>query len=77
MLCENFLRLGAKGYTSSDCRGGTVHASTTTNPKVRMETIVPPSVEEKIVSYLAEEILGKYAAAVCVETVEVIQGEYF
>ena len=77
-IAKEFVRLGAKGFTVMDCRGGSIHTSVeNAKPKVRIETIVTTSVEEKILTYLADEILDDCPVAATVETVEVVQGDYF
>ena len=77
-LTGKFLELGAKGYTVVDCRGGSIRTpSEERKPKVRIEAIVSPSVGNRILCYLADEILDEFSVAVSTENVEVIQGDYF
>ena len=77
-LTGKFLELGAKGYTVVDCRGGgTRTPPEERKPKVRIEAIVSLSVENRILCYLADEILDEFPVAVSTENVEVIQGDYF
>ncbi len=77
-LTGKFLELGAKGYTVVDCRGSSIHSPPEERmPKVRIEAIVSPSVGNRILCYLADEVLDEFPVAVSTENVEVIQGDYF
>ncbi|MCH8247887.1 MAG: SulP family inorganic anion transporter [Bacteroidetes bacterium] len=77
-LTGKFMELGAKGYTVVDCRGGSIRTPPEERkPKVRIEAIVSPSVGNRILCYLADEILDEFSVAVSTENVEVIQGDYF
>jgi hypothetical protein len=77
-LTAKFLELGAKGHTVVDCRGVSIHSpSDERTSKVRIEAIVSPAVGNRILAYLADEILDDFRVAVSIENVEVIQGDYF
>jgi MFS superfamily sulfate permease-like transporter len=77
-LTGKFFELGAKGYTVVDCRGVSIHSQPNEgNTKVRIEAIVSPAVGNRILAYLADEILDEFRVAVSIENVEVIQGDYF
>jgi len=79
-LLENFEKLGAKGYTCTDCRGKGRHATADqgfTAAFVRIEMLVQPDAADKIVEYLHREIFKKYACTVCSETVDVASTDKF
>ena len=78
-LIEQFLKLGAKGYTVLDCRGKGKH-EIVDDPfqgatRVRIELIVSPEVGEKLIGYLAHSEFRLRAVLACIETVQVAQGE--
>lgn len=75
MLVKQFARLGAKGYTSMDCRGRGEHELIqdvfSGATRVRIETIVPPSVGEEIMKFLGQPQFEHQPFMACVETVQV------
>ena len=72
---------GATGFTAMPSRGIGRHNIANgvwqTESNVRLETIVPYDVCDDILKYLKENILNRYWATVCVETIEVILAEQF
>jgi hypothetical protein len=79
-LLEQFIKLGAKGYTCMDCRGKGRHAVVEdifTAALVRIELLVQPDVADAIIDYLHREVFQKYACTVCSETVEVVRTDRF
>lgn len=80
-LGEEFIHLGATGYTVTSCRGagqrdaaGEISAD---DAQVRIETIVFPDVCDEIVAFLAREIFPDDNVITTVETVEVIRPDRF
>ncbi len=79
-LVREIKKLGAKGYTITSARGeGSrgVRASEWEGNNIRLETIVSPSVAEKILNRLAEVYFANYAVIAFVENVEVVRGEKY
>jgi hypothetical protein len=80
-LIEQFLKLGAKGYSVIECRGKGKHEIIedpyTGISRVRIETLVQPAVAEKIMHYLARDEFKRRAVAACVESVEAPGAEHF
>jgi len=78
-LISDLLRLGATGYSAGDVEGvgnrGTPIAWQ--GPNVRIETIVPPAVADRILAALENDYLRDYAVVVWVGTVEVLRPEKF
>ena len=68
-------KLGAKGYTCTDCRGVGEHQIVqdlfVISSRVRIETIVQPPVAEAIMTFLESPHFADQALTACVETVEV------
>lgn len=80
-LLEQFIKLGAKGYTCSDCRGRGTH-EVFEDPwsganRVRIEAIVQPAVADAIMSYLESPSLLHKPITACVESVEVSALDHF
>ena len=75
MLVKNFAKLGAKGYTSMDCRGRGEHELVqdvfSGATRVRIETIVPDKVAEDIMKFLGQPQFEHQPIMACVETVQV------
>jgi nitrogen regulatory protein P-II 2 len=75
MLVKQFAKLGAKGYTSMDCRGRGEHELIqdvfSGATRVRIETIVPPKVAEDIMKFLGQPQFEHQPIMACVETVQV------
>lgn len=80
-LVKQITRLGAKGYTCSDCRGRGEHEIVqdlfTGASRVRLETIVQPAVAEAIMKYLHQPQFQNQALCACVDTVQVGAAEQF
>lgn len=80
-LAEEFMRLGASGYTAMPCTGvgrrrvldRAGHASS----QVRIEVIVPAEICDRILAFLRRYILPDHRVTTCVETVEVLRLEQF
>lgn len=77
MLVKQFSKLGAKGYTSMDCRGRGEHELIqdvfTGATRVRIETVVPPQVAEEIMKFLGQPQFEHQPIMACVEAVQVGQ----
>jgi hypothetical protein len=73
-LLEEFLKLGANGYTVVDCRGKGEHDSIAdpfgTSSRVRIEVLVQPATADKIVGYLQTHHHRGHALTATVETVQ-------
>lgn len=80
-LLEQFLRLGAKGYSVIECRGKGKHEVIedpfTGVSRVRIDLLVAPAVADQIMTYLTRDEFKRRAVAACVETVEVAVSESF
>jgi hypothetical protein len=81
MLLDQFVRLGARGYTVFDCRGKGEHAILENTfsrvSRVRIETIVQPAVAKAILDYLHTPTFASHAVTACIETVEVSPEDRF
>lgn len=75
MILEQIVRLGAKGYTCTGCRGRGEHEvfedPFTGSTRVRIETIVQPDVAAAIMDAVHAPSLLNQPLTACVETVEV------
>ena len=79
-LEEDFLRLGASGYTTSeaDGRGSRgVRASDWEGKNIKIETVVRPEVAEKILERLAKHYFEHYAVIAYAHDVEVVRGDKY
>jgi MFS superfamily sulfate permease-like transporter len=78
---QNLIALGGTGYTAIPCTGMGKHdlykADYQPEARVRIEIIVTPQVAEQILTYVSEEILPRYFATACVETVDVLRIDPF
>ena len=81
MLVKQFAKLGAKGYTSMDCRGRGEHELVqdvfSGATRVRIETIVQPKVAEEIMKFLSQPQFEHQPIMACVEDVRVVTGTNF
>ncbi len=73
---------GASGYSAIPCHGaGRRELSNPSqgrnNHLVRIETVVPHAICEDLLTYLRKEVVPKHHVMICVETIEVIQGDHF
>ena len=80
-LEENFVELGATGFTSLPCSGagrreleGGVAA---VNSKVRIEVVMSHQTCEAILSFLRSDVLPQHQVTACVETVDVVRRDHF
>jgi hypothetical protein len=68
-------RLGAKGFSCTDCRGAGEHQVVqdlaVISSRVRIETIVPPAVAEAIMDFVQSPRYTDRALTACIESVEV------
>lgn len=75
-LARVFVQLGATGYTSMPCSGIGRRQIESGAPylisQVRIELIVTPRTEQKILSYLKEKVAPEQPLTVCVENVNVL-----
>jgi nitrogen regulatory protein P-II 2 len=79
-LIEDILRLGARGYTVSGVEGeGTrgIHAAEWEGPNVKIETLVPDEVAERILDQVARTYFPHFAVVAYVTTVEVLRPEKY
>jgi hypothetical protein len=80
-LLKQIARLGAKGYTCEDCRGRGEHEILqdvfSGASRVRIETIVQPTVAEAIMAYLDAPQFHQQALTACAETVQVLASDRF
>jgi MFS superfamily sulfate permease-like transporter len=78
---HNLMSLGASGYTATPCSGMGKHDFATSQPhpepRIRIEIIGKREAIDKILAYLADQILPHYYATACVETVDVLRIEQF
>jgi len=80
-LEEQFVELGATGFTSLPCNGagrrelkdGVKAASS----KVRIEVVIPLQTCEAILSFLRRDVLPQHQVMVCVETVDIVRRDHF
>ena len=80
-LEENFVELGATGFTSQPCSGAgrrnVQNGVSTSNSMVRIEVVMPHSTCENILSFLRREVLPTRHVTACVETVDVVRRNHF
>jgi nitrogen regulatory protein PII len=80
-LLEQFLKLGATGYTVVECRGKGEHDSVAdpfgASTRVRIEILVQPAVADKIVDYLQTHHHRGHALTACVETVQGLLKQHY
>ncbi len=84
LYCARIIALGATGYTLTDCVGVGRHqiqaahsGQPSSAPMVKIETIVPLVLGERILEYLQSEISSKYPNSVVIERVDVLKTEGF
>lgn len=76
-LLREMRELGARGYTLTEAFGeGTrgVHASDWEGKNLRIETLVPEGVAERILQHLHAEYFEHYAVIAYLQDVQVIRG---
>lgn len=79
-LIEDFLNLGASGYTTTAAEGqGSrgVRASEWEGRNVKIETLVDFTVADRILGCLAEKYFKNYAVIAYAHEVEVIRGDKY
>jgi nitrogen regulatory protein P-II 2 len=79
-LLDEIRRLGARGFTVSEVTGeGSrgVRASEWEGSNIRIETIVPPDVAERIVESVASTWFHYHAVIVFVQDVDVVRGDKY
>ena len=78
-LLASVHQMGATGHTIVDVRGeGTRHAAGSREAaSVKIETIVPPAVAERIVDHVAATYFEHHSAIVYVQDVEVVRGSKY
>ena len=72
--------LGATGHTIADVQGeGSRGVSTAgwTGASVKIETIVPPDVADRIVAHVAERYFAHHSVIVYLQDVEVVRGSKY
>lgn len=77
---EEILRLGARGYTTTSVHGkGTtgITANHWDGAQVKIETLVPPDVADKVLGYIKEHYFANYAITIYMQPVQVIREEKF
>lgn len=80
-LEEQFVELGATGYTSLPCSGAgrreLQEGVASANSKVRIEVVLPHQTCEGIVRFLRQDVLPAHHVTACVETVDVVRRDHF
>jgi hypothetical protein len=80
-LEEQFVELGATGYTSLECSGAgrseLEKGVGSVNSKVRIEVVMPHQTCEDILRFLRQEVLPAHQVTACVETVDVVRRSHF
>lgn len=81
-LEQRFVEFGVTGFTTQPCQGagrrdlenGYAVAPTA---KVRIEVIMPHPTCERILTFLAQDVLSEHQVTACVETVDVLRRDHF
>ncbi len=80
-LLDNFVELGATGYTSLPCSGAgrsTIRGDrSASSPMVRIEIVTPHATAERILTFIRTKVLSEHAVTACVETVDVVRRDHF
>jgi hypothetical protein len=73
ILTRELCKLGAKGYTCTDCRGRGEHAIVqdlyVNTSRVRIESIVPPQVAEAMMKFVELPQFANQAVTACIDDV--------
>lgn len=81
LLIENFVKLGASGYTYLPCLGAgrrvLAAGGEPQDSQVRIEVVVPREVCDAVLDFLRREILKEHHVTACVETVDVVRPDQF
>jgi hypothetical protein len=79
-LLDNFVELGATGYTSLPCSGAgrstLQNERSAASPMVRIEIVTPQATSEKILAFLGMKVLPEHAVTACVEAVDVARRDH-
>ena len=79
-LLDNFVELGATGYTSLPCSGAgrstLRNERSAASPMVRIEIVTPQATSEKILAFLGMKVLPEHAVTACVEAVDVARRDH-
>lgn len=80
-LIDDFVRLGASGYTLIPCQGaGRRVLATGGQPNdslIRIEVVVPPLICNALLDYLRRDVMPEQHVTACVETVDVVKPDQF
>ena len=79
-LLDAIHRLGATGHTIQDVQGeGSrgLHGATWERPSVKIETVVPPDVADRIAQHVAETYFKHHSVIVYLRDVEVLRGSKY
>ena len=79
-ITHDLRQLGATGFTVVEGRGeGSrgLHAAEVPGTDVRIETIVPPEVADRIVTHLAAHYFGNYEVIAYLSDVAVVRGDKY
>ena len=75
IVTQELGRLGAKGFSCTDCRGAGEHHVVqdlaVIRSRVRIETIVQPTVAEAIMDFVQSPRFADRALTACIDSVEV------
>jgi nitrogen regulatory protein P-II 2 len=77
---QELRKLGASGFTVVEGRGEgsrALHAAEIPGINVRIETIVPPEVAERIVAHMAKNYFTDYEVIAYLSDVQVVRGEKY
>lgn len=77
---QELRKLGASGFTVVEGRGEgsrALHAAEIPGINVRIETIVPPEVAERIVTHMATNYFTDYEVIAYLSDVQVVRGEKY
>jgi nitrogen regulatory protein P-II 2 len=79
-ITQELRRLGATGFTVVEGRGQgsrALHAAEIPGINVRIETIVPPEVAERIVDHIARSYFTDYEVIAYLSDVAVVRGDKY
>ena len=79
-ITQELRRLGATGFTVVEGRGEgsrSLHAAEIPGINVRIETVVPPEVGERIVDHIAQAYFTDYEVIAYLSDVAVVRGDKY
>ncbi|NCW44321.1 MAG: transcriptional regulator [Gemmatimonadaceae bacterium] len=79
-ITQELRKLGASGFTVVEGRGQgsrALHAAEIPGINVRIETIVPPDVADRIVEHVAKSYFADYEVIAYLSDVQVVRGEKY